>query len=134
MDIDNAFTDPEIEREGIWVDYRDGSKVKVARIGNPNFTRIYDAKLKPHRRKQRAGSMETELETRILCEVVAKTVLLDWKGFTQGKGEDKKEYKYTEKRAFDMLSKSIDFRNEIVDLAAAEETFHQDDQKDSEKN
>jgi hypothetical protein len=130
MDIDNAFSNPETEKEGVWVDYRDGSKIKIARIGNPIFTRTYDNKLKPHRRKQRAGTMETELEVRVLCEVVAKTIILDWKGFTQ----DGKEFKYTEKRAFELLEKSIDFRNEVVDLATAEETFHQEDAEDSEKN
>ena len=130
MDIDSAFANPEVEKEGVWVDYRDGSKVKVARIGNPNFTRLQDAKLKAHRRKQRAGTMESELETRLLCEVIAKTILLDWKGFT----EAGKEFKYSESRAFNLLVERIDFRNEIVEFATSEENFHRGEQEDSEKN
>jgi hypothetical protein len=130
MDIDNAFANPTAENEGVWIDYRDGSKVKIARIGSLAFTKAYDAALKPHRRRQRAGTMDTVTETRILCEVVSRTILLGWEGFTQlGK-----EWKYSQKRAFDLLWGSLDFRNEVVELATAEETFHQDVQEDSEKN
>jgi hypothetical protein len=130
MDIGEAFTNPEVEREGVWTEYRDGSKIKIARIGNPNFNRIHEAKLKPHRRKQRDGTLSSELETKILCEVIAETILLDWEGFNQ----DGKEFKFTKKAAYDLLHKHIDFRNEIVELAAAEATFHADFTEDSAKN
>lgn len=130
MDIENAFADPEIEREGVWVDYRDGSRVKVARLGNPLYTRAQDAALKPHRRKQRAGNMESELETKLLCEVIAKTVLVDWEGFTK----NGKEFKYSEKRAAELLVASIDFRNDVVEFSNTEDIFHREHQQDSEKN
>jgi hypothetical protein len=74
--------------------------------------------------------MDTVLETRILCEVVSKTILLNWEGFTN----EGKEYKYSRKRAYDLLWGNIDFRNEIVELATVEETFHKDEQEDSAKN
>ena len=130
MDIGTAFANPEAGNKGVWVEYRDGSKIKIARIGSLTFTKAYDGALKPHRRKQRAGTMDTVLETRILCEVVSKTILLDWEGFTN----EGKEYKYSRKRAYDLLWRNIDFRNEIVELATVEETFHKDEQEDSEKN
>jgi|TARA_Y100000310_G_C20704101_1_gene833180 DNA-binding sugar fermentation-stimulating protein len=130
MDVNSAFANPEVEKEGAWVRYRDGSKIKIARIGNANYTRSYDAKFKAHRRKQRAGTLETEVEQRLLCEVVAKTILLDWQGFTQ----NGKEFKYTEKRAMDLLESNIDFRNEVVELAVEEENFHSELLQESEKN
>ena len=130
MDIDNAFADPEIEREGTWVDYRDGSRIKIARIGNPNFTRSQDAMFKAHRKKQRAGNLESELETSLLCQVIAKTVLLDWEGFEQGG----KPFKYSQERAANLLNQSIDFRNDVVEYASTEEIFHREIVEDSEKN
>tara|TARA_R110000751_G_scaffold10671_3_gene38654 strand:- start:2754 stop:3149 length:396 start_codon:yes stop_codon:yes gene_type:complete len=130
MEIGTAFANPEIEKEGTWVDYRDGSKIKVARIGNPNFTRNHTAKLKPYRRKQRAGDLDDALETRLLCEVISETVLLDWEGFDN----NGKPFKYTKSAAFDLLQKHIDFRNEVVEIASTEEVFHQELAEDSEKN
>lgn len=130
MEINKAFTDPEIEKEGVWIDYRGGSKIKVARIGNPNFSRVNAAKMKPHRKKQRAGTLDEETETRLLCEVIAETVLLGWEGFTDGD----KQFKYSKQNAIDLLTKHIDFRNEVVEFATTEEIFHREEVEDSEKN
>ena len=49
MDIGKAFADTQMEKEGAWVDYRDDSKVKIARVGTPNFQRVYESRLKPYR-------------------------------------------------------------------------------------
>jgi hypothetical protein len=130
MDINKAFSNPETEKEGTWVDYRDGSRIKVARIGNPNFVRSYNAKMKPHRRKQRDGTLDDELESRLLCEAVAESVLLDWEGFT----ENGKTLKYTTQKAYDLLRLLIDFRNEVVEIASTEEVFHAEAIEDAEKN
>ena len=130
MDIGKAFADTQMEKEGAWVDYRDDSKVKIARVGTPNFQRVYESRLKPHRRKQRDGTLSGEVETKILCNVIAETVLLDWEGFKQ----DGKEFKYSKAAALELLTEHIDFRNEIVELATAEATFHAEFSEESEKN
>ena len=130
MDVDNGFTDPELEREGVWVDYRGGSRIKIARIHNPNFTRAYDAAIKPHKRKQRAGTLETEVETTIFCKCISKTILLDWEGFTK----NGKPWKYSAENAYQLLEDKIDFRNEVVEFATTEEIFHREFNEDSEKN
>ena len=130
MDIENAFADPEAEKEGVWIDYRGGSKIKIARLGNSKFRRLQSAKLKPHLRKYREGTLDDELETNILCEVIAKTVLLGWEGFDKGG----KPLKYSEKAATDLLIEHMDFRNDIVDLATKEENFFAEVVEDAEKN
>lgn len=130
MDIGRAFADPQKEKEGNWVDYREDSKVKIARVGTPNFQRVYESRLKPHRRKQRDGTLSGDVENKILCEVVAETILLDWEGFTN----NGKELKYSKKAAFDLLMEHIDFRNEIVELATTESSFYADYVEESEKN
>jgi len=130
MDIDSAFANPEAEKEGVWIDYRDGSRIKVARLHNPRFTSAYDAAIKPHKRKQRAGTLKTEVETSIFCRCIAKTILLDWEGFEK----DGKPWKYSEKNAYDLLQASLDFRNEVTEYSTSEEVFHRDHQEDSAKN
>ena len=130
MDIDKAFADPKLESEGVWVSYREGSKVKVARMGNPTFQKHLDAKMRPHKRKQDRGTLSSEIETRVLCEAIAETVLLDWSGFTK----DGKDFKYTPDAAAALLIQSMDFRNEISDIALVEEHFRNDETEDLAKN
>ncbi len=130
MDIETAFANPEVEKNGVWVDYRDGSKVKIARAGNPNFVRVQEAKLKPYRRRQRNGTLDSETETRVLCDVLAETVLLEWEGFTK----NGKPFPYSKSNASGLLQNSMDFRNEIVDMATSEDHFHGDYVEESEKN
>jgi len=130
MDTEKTFSNPETEKEGAWADYRDESKVKIARIGNPNFVRVHAARMKPYLRQQRNGTLDDELETKVLCDVLAETVLLDWEGFTTGG----KALKYSKEAAKDLLAKHVDFRNEVVDLATTEEIFRDNLQEDSTKN
>ena len=130
MDFDKEFANPEKEKQGVWLDYRNGSKVKVARVGNPNFTRVQDAKQRPHIRKIRNGTLSTSVETRILCESMAETILLDWKGF-QRSGKD---LKFSPETSAELMIQSIDFRNDIAEMSAEEENFYMDVKEDSEKN
>jgi len=130
MDIDTAFTDPAAEEEGVWVKYRDGSEVKVARVGNPKFQRRLDAKMRPHRRKEQAGTMDVDVQNRILCECMSETILLDWKGFTR-KG---KPVAYSPDAATELLLRSMDFRNDMTDLAASEEHFRTEELEEDAKN
>jgi hypothetical protein len=130
MDIDNAFANPEAETDGVWIDYRDGSKVKLARLGNKKFRRVYEGLLKPHLRKQRDGTLDSDIENNLVCKAFAKSILLDWDGFTQ-KG---KPLKYSEDVAYDLLVRSMDFRNDISELSQTEETFHLELADEAEKN
>ncbi len=130
MDIDKAFTDETLEREGAWVEYREGSRVKLARLGNPRFQRMYEAKMRPYRRLERQNKMDPELTTKLLCDCLAETVLLGWEGFDhQGK-----PVPYSTEGAKALLMRSMDFRDEITVLATEEENFKQAMDEESEKN
>ena len=37
MDINNVFADPDLERDGVWLDYHDGARIKIARLGSPGL-------------------------------------------------------------------------------------------------
>lgn len=130
MDINTAFSDPKLETDGVWCSYREGSEVLVARIGAPRFQRMLDAKMRPHRRKEKAGLLDSETENRVLCETMAQTVLLDWRGFKDGT----KDFPYSQEAALNLLLRSIDFRNDIAELAAVEDTFRAEELEDDSKN
>jgi len=130
MDIDRAFADPTLEAEGVWVDYREGSRVKIARLGNAAFQKAHESKQRPYRKLIRDGRLPAQVSNRVLCEALAETVLLDWDGFNK-KG---KTLKYSAEAATKLLIERMDFRDEIALLATEEETFRQKIDGDSEKN
>ena len=130
MDIEKGFANPDLEREGVWLDYREDTKLKVARAGNAKFQSVYEAKSKPHLRKRRAGTLDAATERRILAEAVAEGILLDWSGFER----DGKPLKCSVKEATKYLISSVDFLNEVVEMAAVEENFHADTTEESVKN
>ena len=119
MGIDETSAGRTLGRKGAWIDYRDGSRVKLARLDNPRFRRMYKAKMRPFRRLERQNKMDPILRTRLICECLANTVLLDWKGF---------EYKgsplpYSVENAKNLLTWSLEFRDDIAFLAAENKNF-----------
>ncbi len=130
MDISNAFAAPELEQDGVWIDYRDDSRIKIARLGNPVWQRRYDAAMKPFRRLERDGKLAADKQTEIICRSYAQAILLDWQSFES----DGKPYPYSEDNAYRLLLAHIDFRNEVTELAAMEDHFKRALVADSAKN
>jgi hypothetical protein len=75
----NMFkTDPIIETEtGVTLDYGD-FRVRVGRAGGANkkYSKLLEARMKPHQRILAAGTMDDDVATRILVEVFSETVVL----------------------------------------------------------
>lgn len=130
MDVDKAFADAGLERNGAWLDYREGSRVLVARLGNPDFQRLYERLMRPHRAAEKSGRLGIQVQTDILCRCLADSILLGWEGFTKAG----KELKYTPEAAYDLLHANLDFRNEIAELASAEDNFHARTLEEQSKN
>lgn len=86
MSLYSAFkTDENIERLGIVLDY--GSfRIRVARAGGSNkrFARVFEQKLKPVRQALKADQLQEEIGDRILAEVYADAVILDWETLIDG--------------------------------------------------
>lgn len=88
MSIYKTFqTRPDLERDGIWLDYGflegDSEKpirIKVARAGggNQRFAQVLEAKTKPHRRSIQTETIDRKLSEQIVLETYAEAVLLDW--------------------------------------------------------
>tara|TARA_Y100000310_G_scaffold111042_1_gene109440 strand:- start:2901 stop:3302 length:402 start_codon:yes stop_codon:yes gene_type:complete len=132
MDFTNDFANPEAEKEGVWVDYPEGSgaRVKVARGGNVNFGRKHEKNKRPFLKQFRMETITEEQELAILCKSIPGTILLDWEGFT----DNGKPLKYSDSNAEKMLLLLTDFRTNISNLAADGENFFVDLQEDAEKN
>ena len=68
-------TDVEKEHDGVWSDdLGDGLKLKIARLKNPQFRKLYQRLTNPYERQIRNRTPGDETENRILSQCLAKTI------------------------------------------------------------
>lgn len=80
MSLYKAYkTDTNLETAGVTFELS-GNRVKMARagVGNPDFGLSMTKKTAPYRRQIAQGSMDPKEELRILREVYADVIILDW--------------------------------------------------------
>lgn len=130
IDLFAAFaTDSKAEKEGTYTRLpRCGdTEFLIARIPNPAYKRLLSSLYKKHRAVLESKGDEAENKSNeIMAEVLAKTVLLGWKGEMNIKGV---MTPYSEKAALVMLGLS-DFRDLVTEAASDFSTFLAD--KDAE--
>lgn len=123
MDLAKKRIDRKAEVEGVWSDFIEGSRVKVARMNNPKFMstlmKLRDEKLAEVDPREELSEDEAR---EVLCRTMAKTILLDWEGFTDN-GE---EIEYSENMAFELFyDKQYEdiIVNGISELASRQENY-----------
>ena len=123
MDFNSFKTDLGREDGGVWVDLDATARVKIARTGNSRYRDLLRAKLKPHRRAIQAETLSDDIADRLLAEVMAETVLLDWEGLT----ENGAPVAYSTAKARALLSDPAfkDFREMIGQMAGDMELFRE---------
>lgn len=75
-------TDPKIEKEGVILQYGNGTSIRVARAGGANteYLKLLEQRLKPHRRQIQNDAMDPVLLERLIKEVFATSVVIGWEG------------------------------------------------------
>ncbi len=130
-DLKKIFaTDKKKEQEGAWVDFGEGIRIKIARIGNPRYQEEFQRVSGPYKRQMRRGTMRDEVAEKLLTKVMAKTIVLDWEGLE----EDGKAVKYSAEKAERILTDYPDLRDEIADLAKDIASFRAEEDEETEKN
>ena len=86
LNLNIVRTQKSKEEEGVWVDYPldETIKFKIARDGNKQSMQLA-ADLS--RKKYRNADRNMAQQTALINEVVVQTILLDWKGLTDGDEE-----------------------------------------------
>lgn len=120
MDFAKAFAlNADLELNGQWFTLTneklpDGSNqevaVKIARTNNDRYRELLRQKLRPVMQSLTKGFFEGDAGDPILIEVMAKTIVLDWRGFTEN-GQD---LPYSVKKAEEMLTRFKEFRNWVA--------------------
>jgi len=131
MDIRKEFaTNKTKEQEGIWSDFGDGLKIKIARSGNPEYQKLFQKLAKPYQKAIRRGNLNNEIAEKLLVEAMAKAIVLGWEGLFEGK----KEIKYSEKEALRILTEYKDLRDQINEVAGDMESYKAESDEEAEKN
>lgn len=134
MDLSRFKTDTALEDEGVWttIDASSDAQIRVARIGNRRYRETMARRLKPYRRALRAGTLDDSVTERITAEVLAETVLLDWRGVSA----DGVPLPYSREAARDLLLDPAyrDFRDLVVELAGELDLYRERDLEAAEKN
>jgi hypothetical protein len=72
-------TSAKLEQEGIWLDYGD-FRFRVTRAGSTNtrFKKLFEAKMKPHRRSVSNDTLNNDIADRVTREVWSESIVLGW--------------------------------------------------------
>ena len=124
-------SDPKKETEGVWVEFAPGFKIKLARIGHPEYTDYLQKLMKPYKRQLRNDSLPAEIAKNCVKKALAKHIILGWEGLID---DLEKPIDFTAEKALELLKSSDDFFNEIIEMAKEREVFSQEDDEESRKN
>lgn len=114
-------TDSESEKNGIDIDFGDGVGIKVARAhtSNPKYVDAIK-EFFGDKTKTELQSTNTEKSLKLLAEIYAKSVVLDWWGVTDENGVEMPCTKENVKKLFLDLP---DLFEKIRDMASDHENF-----------
>lgn len=130
-------TDTSLENDkGVVIDYG-VAKITVNRAGGANtkYQKVLEAKLRPYRRKLEAGTMDPELNRRLLAEVYAEAIITGWEGVTDTKN---KPLAFNKENCVKVLIDLPDFFSDIIAFTSDLKNFRkaeiEEDSKNSEKS
>lgn len=123
MGIHDRFkTDKSVEKEGIWVDYAEDGRFKVARIGGSNkrFNKVYTRLTRPHRKQMEHGMLSDKVGEEILRKAFVDGCLLGWEGITDEEGNP---LAYNKENALALFEQLPELLADLVDVARSREGF-----------
>jgi len=131
-DVKKLFgTDAKKEQEGVWRDdIAEDIKIKIARIGNPNYQKKFQTLSKPHRRAIRRGTLSDDVAEKLLIQCLAETIVLDWKNIEV----NGKPFPYSVENAIKLLTDLPELRNTINDIANELEGYQAEDEEEAVEN
>jgi hypothetical protein len=105
--------DKSKREQGVWKSYRGGSFL-IAHTSSNGFQREFSRLQRPYKHQIDKDKLDTSVYKEILCEAMAKEILLDWKDVADTSG---KNVKYTQEVAYQAMFDDDDFREFIQEVA-----------------
>lgn len=131
--INNIRTDLNKEADGVWVDFVEGIRLKIARARNSKYVEFLRSLTENKRKEIRNDDIKTEDFADILMQVRAKTILLGWENIQDDNGNEIL-YSYEQALEFFRDKELKDFYNFVVGVSENINNYKKDLVKESEKN
>lgn len=131
--IESIKTDLNKQANGVWVDFAEGIRLKIARAKNPKYIELLRDLVEPERKAIREDKLDIDNLADIVLEVRAKTILLDWENIEDNDGNS---IPYSSEKAMEFFKNPElnDFYVFVVAVSENADQFKKDLVKDSEKN
>ena len=125
-------TDKEVEKKGVIIDYGD-FQFFVARAGESNdkFIKAVERRSQPYKRAIQAGTLPEEVARRMLLEVYADAVILDWEGVRDRNGEI---LPFNRENCIKLLADLPDLFSDLQQQAQNLELFKREEMEEDAKN
>ena len=146
MSMYSAFkTDGRLEQEGRWLEYDYGDskfRVLLARAGGSNrrYEKTMEVIAREHRAKLKTGMMSNDQSTTILRDVFAKSIVLGWETWVDGKfvpgieGPDGKLLPFSRDNVVETFTNLPDLFDDLREQAANFQLFRADELETEAKN
>ncbi|MBW7990050.1 MAG: hypothetical protein FVQ84_08555 [Planctomycetes bacterium] len=131
MKFSELKTDETMEEDGVWIQYADDFWVKLARLDNKKATKLLRKLEKPYKRQIRLGTISDDVQKKNIIQLVARTVLLEWRGL---ENDDGSPDLFSKERAEERLSESKDFLKDVLQMSQEPANFRKELQEDAEGN
>lgn len=135
MSLYKAFeTNPELEKQGIVLEYGDNSKgkpigIRIARAGGSNsaYNKRLEVLVKPYRRQIQTETIDNKVLEKLVLQAFAETVVLGWENVEDRDGNDMEHNVENVIKLFtdlpdlfkdvqEQASKAVLFREDILEL------------------
>ncbi len=139
MSLYNQFkTNSDYEKDGIWLEYSvdekgKSTRIKIARAGGTNikYAKILETKFKPYRRALQTETLDNATADKLLREVFAESIVLDWENVTDENG---KKLAFSKENVIKVLEDLPELWADIREQANKMVLFRQEAQEIAAKN
>lgn len=139
--------DENLETKGVELDYGD-FRITVARAGGTNkkFPKTFEAKTRPYRRAIAAGTLDPEVDRKVMAEVYADSVVLGWARNVKNEdgsvtvkngvipGPDGEDIPFTKANVIKLFMDLPDLFADVVEQAGKIGLFREDEKEVDAKN
>lgn len=101
MKLSSIRSDLSAEVDGVWAEFEDGFKLKIASNLSPAFQDALDKALEPYRELIRAGKLDAVQREKIYQEVASAHLVKDWSGL---ESDDGQPIAHSQKEALALIS------------------------------
>lgn len=132
FNLNDFRTDPELTKAGVWVDFGGGAEFKLAAFESPAFQEDLRKRTKPYQDLGRDVPEADQEE--IMIDLMAKHILLDWKGVYDVVDGEEVELEYSVDNARRLLKEITRVREWVVAQSRKVQNFKNASDKAIEGN